>query len=195
MKEFIALDKSAKQDFCPDTHFDLLPGNADAFAAEIEKYAKQFGNSFLLNIPTTCQVNNANLFAYSNLNHMLETWSRVTEENIAINTNEIWGTRDCTHGTNDFQIEEITQAHGKVGMANMVIIVGRKKFLERKKSTVMSHQNMQLLSPEAQVSIKTHKQKFQWTDPLPNETIDDGCSLLHKVLKLMRPDVQSNVYS
>jgi hypothetical protein len=81
-KEFIAFDKSTKQDFCPDTHFDLLPGNADAFASEIEKYAKQFGYSFLLNIPTTCQVKTtkATLFTYSNLNHMLETWNRVTDK-------------------------------------------------------------------------------------------------------------------
>ncbi len=56
LKEFIALNKSAKQDFRLDTHFDWLPGNADAFAAEIEKYAKQFGYSFLLNAPTTRQV-------------------------------------------------------------------------------------------------------------------------------------------
>jgi hypothetical protein len=59
----------------------------------------------------------------------------------------------------------------------------------------MSHQIMQLLSPEAQVAIQIHKKKFQWADPLPNETIDDGHSLLHKVLKLMRPDVQTSVYS
>ncbi len=59
----------------------------------------------------------------------------------------------------------------------------------------MSHQIMQLLSPEAQVAIKIHKKKFQWTDLLPNETIDDGRSLLHKVLKLMRLDVQTNIYS
>jgi hypothetical protein len=73
----------------------------------------------------------------------------------------------------------MTQARGKVGMANVVTIV----------------QIMQLLSPEAQVAIKIHKKKFQWTDPLPNETINDGRSLLHKVLKLMHPDVQTNVYS
>jgi hypothetical protein len=71
---------------------------------------------------------NANLFAYSNLNHMLETWNRVTDKNIAINPNEIWGMQDLTHCTNDFQITEMTQARGKVGMANIVTIVGRKKF-------------------------------------------------------------------
>jgi hypothetical protein len=89
----------------------------------------------------------------------------------------------------------MTQARGKFGMANVVTIVGRKNFLERLKSTVMSHQIMQLLSPEAQVAIKIHKKKFQWTDPFPNKTINDGHSLLHKVLKLMHPDVQTNVYS
>jgi hypothetical protein len=161
LKEFIAPDKSAKQDFRLDTHFDLLPGNADAFAAEIEKYVKQFGYSFLLNVPTTCQVDatNANLFAYSNSNHMLETWNRVTDKNIAINANEIWRMQDLTHDTNDFQIAEMTQAHGEVGMANVVTIVGRKNFLERWKSTVSSHQIMQLLSPEVQVAIIIHKKK------------------------------------
>jgi hypothetical protein len=103
LKEFIALNKLAKQDFRLDTHFDLLPGNVDAFTTEIEKYAKQFGFSFLLNIATTRQVDatNANLFAYSNLNHILETWNRVTDKNIGINANEIWGMQDWTHGTND----------------------------------------------------------------------------------------------
>jgi hypothetical protein len=43
----------------------------------------------------------------------------------------------------------MTQAHGEVGIANVVTIVGRKKFFERWKSTVMSHQIMQLLPPEA----------------------------------------------
>ena len=50
-KEFISLDKSAKQDFHLDTRFDLGPENLDAFAVAAEKYAKQFGYSFLLNEP------------------------------------------------------------------------------------------------------------------------------------------------
>jgi hypothetical protein len=54
---------------------------------------------------------------------------------------------------------------------------------------------MQLLTPEAQIGIKIHKQKFQWTDPFSNKIIDDGCLLLNEVLKLMRPDVQTNVYA
>jgi hypothetical protein len=73
----------------------------------------------------------------------------------------------------------MTQARGKVGMAKVVTIVGHKKFWGRWKSTVMSHLIMQVHFPEAQVGIKLHKKKFQWTDPLPNETVDDGCSLLH----------------
>ncbi len=155
MKKFIALDKSAKRDFCPDTHFDLLPENVDAFAAEIEKCAKQIGYSFLLNVPTTRQVEatNANLFAYSNPNHMLDTWNRVTDKNVAIYADEIWGTQYWTHVTNYFQISEMTQARCKVGMANVVTIVGRKNFLKRWKSTVMSQQIMQLLFPEVQVAI------------------------------------------
>ncbi len=150
-KDFIALNKSAKQDFYLDTCFNLLPENLDAFAAAAENYAKQFGYSFLLNVPTARQVDatNANLFTYSALNHMLETWNRVTDESIAINANETWGTHDWTRGNNDFQIAEMTQAHGKVGMANTVTIIGRKRFLECWKSTIMSHQIMQLLSPEA----------------------------------------------
>jgi hypothetical protein len=35
---------------------------------------------------------------------------------------------------------------------------------------------------------------YQWTDPQTDETVEDGCSLLNKVLKLMRSDVQANIY-
>jgi hypothetical protein len=54
-KGFISLNKAAKQDFHPKICYDLLPGNADSFAANLEKFPKQFGYGFLLNIPTTHQ--------------------------------------------------------------------------------------------------------------------------------------------
>jgi hypothetical protein len=59
----------------------------------------------------------------------------------------------------------------------------------------MSHQIMEMLTPEAQVAIKLHKKKYQWIDPLANEMIDGGRSLLNEVLRLIRPDVQTNVYA
>jgi hypothetical protein len=86
-------------------------------------------------------------------------------------------------------------AHGEIGTANTVSLIGCKKFLERWKSTILSHQVMEMLTLEAQIAIKPHKSKYHWTDPLPNETINDGCSLLNKVLKLIHPDVQTNVYA
>ncbi len=54
---------------------------------------------------------------------------------------------------------------------------------------------MEMLTPEAQIAIKILKNRFQWTNPLPNEMIDDGGSLLNEVLKLKHPDVQTNVYA
>ena len=199
-KEFISLDKAAKQDFKPENRYDLLPGNADSFAADLEKYAKHYGYGFLLNVPSTRTPDAAaaNTYIYSNPIHMLETWNQVTDANVAINANEIWGTRDWTQGTpigGVLQIAEMTNARGEIGAANVVTLIGRKKFLERWKSTIMSHQIMEMLTPEAQVAIKLHKNKFQWVDPLPNETVDDGRSLLNEVLRLIRPDVQTNVYA
>jgi hypothetical protein len=198
-KEFISLDKAAKQDFKPKTRYDLLPGNADSFAADLEKYAKHYGYGFLLNVPSTRTVDptNANAFTYSDEVHMLETWNQVTDINIAINGNEIWGTRDWTQGTpvgGKLQIAEMSSARGEIGTANKVPLIGCKKFLECWKSTILSHHVMEMLTPEAQIAIKLHKHKLQWTDPLPNKTIDDGRSLLNEVLKLIRPDVQTNVY-
>jgi hypothetical protein len=86
--------KAAKQDFHLETHYNLLPGNAVSFAANLEKFSKQFGYGFLLNIPTThlTDATNANTFVYSNQIHILETWNRVTDKHIAINANKIWGT-------------------------------------------------------------------------------------------------------
>jgi hypothetical protein len=96
-KELISIDKAAKQDFHPETHYNLLPGNANSFAANLKKFSKQFVYGFLLNIPTTHQTDstNANTFVYSNQKiHMLETWNRVTDKHITINANKIWGTCD-----------------------------------------------------------------------------------------------------
>jgi hypothetical protein len=119
-KEFISLDKAAKQDFCPESHCYLLPGNADSTTANLEKFSKQFGYGFLLNIMTTHQTDatDANTFVYSNQIHIFETWNKVTDKYIAINANKIWGTPDWSQGpTSNNQIAELTQACGKIGIA------------------------------------------------------------------------------
>ncbi len=65
------------------------------------------------------------------------------------------------------------------------------------KSAILATQVMALLTPEAQNSIKINKKAFQWIDPIfiSDEIITDGHSLLNEVLKLMRPDVQTNIYA
>ena len=90
-KEFISLDKATKQVFHLETCYDLLPGNADSFAANIKKFSNQFGYGFLLNILTTCQtdITDANTCVYSNQIHMLKTWNRITDEHITINATKI----------------------------------------------------------------------------------------------------------
>jgi hypothetical protein len=87
----------------------------------------------------------------------------------------------------------MTIEHGEV-IASALSKVGKKKFMECWKPTVLAHQVMTLLTPEAQASIKIHKDAYQSTDPQTDETVKDGCSLLNKVLKLMHPDTQANVY-
>ncbi len=42
-KEYITLDKTAKQEFWMEIWFNLLPGNANSFASELDKYSKQHG--------------------------------------------------------------------------------------------------------------------------------------------------------
>jgi hypothetical protein len=165
-KEFISLDKAAKQDFKPETRYELLPGNADSFAANLEKYAKHYGYGFLLNVPSTRAVDaaNANAITYLNHVHMLETWNQITDANIAINANKVWGTHNWTQGTpvgGVFQIAEMSVACSKIGTANVVPLIGRKKFLERWKSTILYHKVMEMLTPEAQIAIKLHKHKYQ----------------------------------
>ncbi len=74
-KEYISLDKAAKQDFILETCFDLIPGNSDSFLAEIEKYSTQFGYSALLNVPTARDVDSidANTIIYKDPVNMTET--------------------------------------------------------------------------------------------------------------------------
>jgi hypothetical protein len=105
----------------------------------------------------------------------------------------VWGTRDWT-ASSIKQIKEMTAASDEVTTASALTKVGKEKFMERWKSTILAHQVMALLTSEAQASIKIHKDAYLWMDLQTDETVKDGCSLLNEVLKLMCPDVQANVY-
>ena len=200
-KEYIDLDKTTKQDFWLEIWFDLLPGSANSFATELDKYSKQYGYGFLFNVLTERQVDPSNVIniTYIYPIHVLEKWNKINDDLIARKANKVWGTRNWTNLPPNIekQVAEITNAPGKIGVANTVTCIGQKKFLQQWKLTILSHEIMQLLTPEAQIGIKIHKQKFQCTDPFSNKTIDDGdaCLLLNKVLKMMCPEVKTNAYA
>jgi hypothetical protein len=92
-KEYIALDKGSKQDFRPKTCFNIIPGNSDAFSAEIKKYSAQFGYGSFLNVPSNRDVDaaDANVITYNQPINMIKTWNKVTDDIIAKNANEVWG--------------------------------------------------------------------------------------------------------
>jgi hypothetical protein len=194
-KEYISLDKRAKQEFRPKTCFDLIPGNSDPFSNEIKKCSRQFGYGSLLNVPTNRGVNatDANVFTYKDPINIINTWNKITNDLIAKNAIEVWGTCNWTILVN-MQIIVLSDTRGKIGTATNITKISKKKFMERWKLSILAYQVMVLLTPEAQASIKIHKKAYSWTDPLTDEIVEDGHSLLNEVLKLMRPDVQANVY-
>ena len=194
-KEYISLDKGAKQDFRPETRFDIIPGNSDLFSAEIKKYSTQFGYGALLNVPSERDVDatDPNIITYKNHVNIIKTWNKITDDIIAKNANEIWGARDWTISVTK-QLDKLTATRGDItGVA--LTRSGKKKFMQRWKSTILAHHVMALLTPEGQASIKIRENAYQWIDPITDEIVVDGCSLLNEALKLMRPDVQTNVYA
>jgi hypothetical protein len=154
-KEYISLDKGAKQDFRPETRFDTIPGNSDLFCAEIEKCATQFGYGALLNVPTGRDVGATDPNTIINKNHvnMIKTWNKMTDDIIAKNANEVWGTRNWTNSIIK-QVDKLSAAHGEVGIAAAITKIGKKKFMECWKSTILASQVMSLLSSEGQASVK-----------------------------------------
>jgi hypothetical protein len=195
-KEYISPDKGAKQDFRPETHFDIIPGNSDLFSAEIEKCATQFGYGALLNVLSKCDIDNTdpNIIIYKNHFNMIKTWNKMTDDIIAKNANEVWGTRDWTTSITK-QVDELSVTRGEVGTAAVLTKSGKKKFMECWKSTLLAYHIMALLTPDGQASIKIKENAYQWIDPLSDEIVVDGRSLLNEALKLMRPDIQMNVYA
>ncbi len=120
---------------------------------------------------------------------MIKTWNKITGDIIAKNANEVWGARDWTNSAIK-QVDELSATRGEVGTAAALTKSGKKKFMERWKSTILAHHVMALLTPDGQASIKIRENAYQWIDPLSDEI-----SLLNEALKLMRPDVQTNVYA
>jgi hypothetical protein len=110
----------------------LIPGNSNSFLAEIEKYSTQFGYSALLNVPAAHNVDStdANAIIYKDPVNVTKTWNKINDKLIAKNANKVWGTCDWTVSTSK-QIKEMTGTHGKVGTANALTKIGKKKFMER----------------------------------------------------------------
>jgi hypothetical protein len=95
-KECVFLDKGVKEDFHLETCFDLIPGNSDAFSAEIKKFSKHFGYGYLLNDPTNQNVDtsDANAITYQDHVNIINTWNKIWDDFITKNANEVWGTCD-----------------------------------------------------------------------------------------------------
>jgi hypothetical protein len=93
------------------------------------------------------------------------------------------------------KIDKLSAARGKVGTASVLTKSGKKKFMECWKSTIFAHHVMALLILDAHATIKIQENLFQWIDPLSDKIVVGGRSLLNEALKLMRPDVQMNVYA
>ena len=92
-------------------------------------------------------------------------------------------------------MNQLSVARGKVGTAAALTKLGKKKFMERWKASILAYQVMALLTPDGQVAIKIQENACQWFESLSNEIVVDGGLLLNEALKLMRPGVQTNVYA
>jgi hypothetical protein len=146
-KEYIYLDKGAKQDFCPETCFGIISGNCDAFSAEIEKYSTQFGYGSVLNVPSDFDIDSADANVITNKQpiNMIKTWNKMTDDIIAKNANKVWGTHDWTISATK-NINKLSAVRGKAGIASVFTKSGKKKFMECWKSAILAHQVMALLT-------------------------------------------------
>jgi hypothetical protein len=126
-KEYIALDKGAKQYFCPKTCFDIINGNSDAFSTEITKYSTQFGYGALLNVLSDGDIDaaDANVITHKQPINMIKTWNMLTDNIISKNANKVWGTRDWKISATK-KIDNLSAARGKVGTASVLTKSGKK---------------------------------------------------------------------
>jgi hypothetical protein len=58
-------------------------------------------------------------------------------------------------------VDKLSATRGEVGTASTLTRSGKKKFMERLKSTILAYQVMALLTPEGQASIKLQENAYQ----------------------------------
>jgi hypothetical protein len=150
LKEYISLDEGTKQDFRPKMHFELIPGNSNPFSSEVKICSRLFGYGSLLNVPTNHNVDatDTNAITYKDHINIIDTWNKITDDLIATNANETWGTCDWTTPVN-MQIKALSDTRGELVVANVISKISKKKFMERWKSLILAYQVMALLMPEA----------------------------------------------
>ena len=191
------MNKGALIDFKPAKQFDLNPGNADAFATQLETISKQFSyHGILKRVPTTRTVDaaDATIITFGDNKNVLESWNQLTLDQIHLNANQTWGDQSWTP-SDPRVIVPLSNARGELGVANVITTVGKALFLKRWRSIMMANHALQSLTPAARMAIKTGEEWYEWYNDDTGETAQDGLTVITLILQKMRPDVRINVFN
>ena len=75
---------------------------------------------------------------------------------------------------------DLSAARGEV-VANNLNVAGKKQFIQRKRSTWLAHQSLQMLIPSAREQIEIDRDQYTWVDPDSGETVKDGMTVLYHI--------------
>ena len=196
-KEFIALNRSALIDYKPEQQFELLPGNADAFANQLEAISKQFSyNGLVKRVPLSKIVEADGTITFGDNKSILESWNQISLEAVLQNANETWGDRTWNDVV-PHEIQDLSNARGEVenGVRGDLNAQGKLVFIKRWRSRMLATHALKSLTPEAVKSLQTNQGVYEWYHPISGETAEDGLTVMAIILQKMRPNVKINVFN
>ena len=195
-KEHIDLNKQATINFKPKQQFDLIPANSQSFSTDLTANAEFYSYyGYLKSTPTTRTVDPADntIITFGDRKSILTSWNEIDSDVIQNNATQLWGDRSWSV-TDNKEIDPLSAARGEV-VANNLNVAGKKQFMQRKRSTWLAHQSLQMLIPSAREQIEVDRDQYTWVDPDSGETVKDGMTVLYLILQHLRPNIRINVFN
>ena len=198
-REHMSLRTAAISNFEPDKIFNLTPTQADDFVNALEEYGQIFGyNGSVARVPTECDINAAdpNDITFREKVDILTTWQVITDETVQKCATMLWGDKQWIHTANgNKEIQQPSFARGEVTQGGHNLTTpGKALILKRFHSTILASQVMKMIGPDGRKALKVHRHDYEWVNPDTGELIHDGLTILHLVLKKLRPNVKISVF-
>ena len=182
-----------------ETPIELTQADGHRFCETLTELGKIYGYDHLLEeVNTSFQADpGTGEILGANPRNILTSWNVISNEDVQKHANKLWEDNTYTVPASN-SIGDFSAARGELiangAAAGHLNAEGRQKFLSRLHSKYLATQALALLSAKARKTILLKAPQFNWKNPASHSTEYDGLTVVHLILKRLRPNYKVNIF-